>query len=127
MPGIYDVLEAHIKKRDDARYRFVDPSSVNISEKKARGYNIVRSEDPEVKGTILERDHKTAEGHIKVGELVLARISEKDAKAHQKKLDERVERRLQGIKRTYEERGEDIKRELGSRHKDFKTIVKTEE
>jgi len=126
MPGTLDTLSEAIKKQPGKRYRFVRLDSTNVSDKKVRGYNFVRSEDPEVKGTILERDHKGSDGKIQVGNLALARISEKDAQEHDKRVQERTDRRLRAIKLSYQEDGEKIKRELGPRHKDFKIIHKEE-
>ena len=126
MPGALTVLAGQIQKQMGRRYRFVSLESGNVVDKTVRGYQFVRREDPEVKGTILEK-HVRADGLITVGNLGLARISERDARKHDAIIQAKKDRRLQAIKRTYRSEEEKIKRKLGKHHKDFKIIMKEED
>jgi len=126
MPGALQILTSQIKEQKGVRYRFVRLDSANVTDKKVRGYDFVRKEDPEIKGTILEK-HVRADGLIAVGNLGLARISEKDAQRYDATIQERKDRRLRAIKRNYRTEEEKIKRKLGKHHKDFKIIIKEED
>ena len=126
MGDVIDMINKVLQRQPGKRYRLIRLDSPNITEKKIRGYSFVRKEDPEVKGTILE-EHLGADGIIRVGNLGVARISEKDARVHEKKIEERTERTLKAIETAYRERGEDLQKEMGAHHKDFKVIVKEED
>ncbi len=126
MPGPVDILAAQIKKQLGSRYRLISLESSNVVDKKVRGFAFLGKEDPEVKGTILEK-HIRADGLIAIGDLALARISESDARKHEAIIQAKKDRRLQAIKRTYRSEEEKIKRKLGKHHKDFKIIMKEED
>ncbi len=83
-----------------------------MSAKKHYGYQFVRGEDPECKGTNLESNHTAADGMVRIGDLALARIREEDAKKREKVLQEKEERIQKAIKRKYLEEGENLKREM---------------
>lgn len=125
MPGALDILMGEIKHQKGKRYRFVELSSTNVVEKKVRGYDFVRANDPEVKGTALERQ-KDAAGLIACGDVALARISEEDAQKHDAQVQERLDKKLRAINRGYKQEEENIKRKLGKHHAGFKVIMKEE-
>ena len=114
-----------MKAQTGSRYRLVRLDPANVTEKKIRGYEFVRKEDPEVKGTILEQQ-AGPDGIIKLGNQGLARIPEKAAQERERVIHERTDRRLQLIKRQYLESGEDVKRKLGTRHKEYDHFVEEE-
>lgn len=122
--SLIDELNNAVKTQQGRRYRFVRMDSENVSSKIARGYSFLKKDDPEIKGTILER-HVGAENMIRVGDLALAKISERDAKRHEEKIREKTDRKLRAIKRSYQASGEDVKRKLGKHHGDFKVIHNT--
>jgi len=124
--GILDDLAAQIKKQPGRRYRYVRLDPENVSRKKIEGYEFLRKEDPEIKGTILEQ-HMTADGQIKVGGLSLARISEPAARLKEKKNEAKLKSRLNLIQQNYQKAGEDIKRALGPSHAAFKQITEDKE
>ena len=126
MPGPVEVLSAQIKKQLGSRYRLISLESSNVVDKKVRGFEFLGKEDPEVKGTILEK-HTRADGLVAIGDLALAKISEADARKHEAIIQAKKDRRLQAIKRTYKSEEEKIKRKLGKHHKDFKIIMKEED
>lgn len=126
MPGPVETLTAQIKKQAGSRYRLVSLESANVVDKKVRGFSFLGKEDPEVKGTILEK-HLRADGLVAIGNLGLAKISETDALKHDKVIQDRKDRRLRAIKRNYKTEEEKIKRKLGKHHKDFKIIMKEED
>jgi len=124
--GILDEVAAQIKKQPGKRYRFVELSPDNVSRKKIEGFEFLRKEDPEIKGTIFEH-HVAADGQIKIGGLALAKISETAARVKEKKNEARLRRHFDSIRKNYEQAGEDIKRSLGSAHAAFKPIVEDKE
>jgi len=121
MPLI-DELSNEIKKQPDKHYRFVRRESGNVSMKKTRGYEIVSPQDPEVKGTILEKTHKGVDGAIVVGNLQLMRCTEEQHRKNRAKVDERNERIQAALKAKYLSGEEDLKRSLGKQHKGIKLI-----
>lgn len=114
MPLIDDI-SAELKKQPGKHYRFVRKESGNVSVKKARGYEMVSSQDPEVKGTILEQ-HKDGDSHVAVGNLVLMRCTEEQYQKNRKKIDDRSEAIRNAVKQRYEAGGEELKRKLGKKH-----------
>jgi len=124
--SLLDDLTSQIKKRQGQRYRLVRLDPENVSRKKLEGYEFLRKEDPEIKGTILEQ-HQIADGQIRVGNLAFARIPEIAARAKEKKNEERLKRHLEAIRHNYQQAGESIKRELGPSHAAFKPIVEEKE
>ena len=124
--SLLDELTAHMKKRQGQRYRLVRLDPENISRKKIEGYEFLRKEDPEIKGTILEH-HQVADGQIRVGNLAIARIPEIAARAKEKKNEARLQRHLDAIRHNYQAAGENIKRDLGPSHAAFNPIVEDKE
>ena len=122
---IDEVLEV-MNKQKDKHYRMISLEAANLARKRYKGYNPITTQDIEVKGTALEK-FKDAEGHIRIGNLVLASTSKEQFAKNRGKVQERTDRKLRSIKRTYQETGENIKRQLGSAHAGFKTIHKTED
>jgi len=125
--GELDVILGQIKRQTGKEYRMIHLDSANVGIKKFRGYEFVRSSDPEVKGTILERDHKAPDDKIRIGNSALARISKEDAEKHREKIASKTETRLRAIKETYLREGEAIKRKMGKDHSHFKPIFKATE
>jgi len=126
MGDLDEILRA-IKKQTGQEYRMVSLDPAKVGSKKLRGFNFVLASDPEVKGTILAKDHKAPDSKIQMGNLALARISKEDAQKHRDKIAERPKARLRGIKETYLREGENIKRQMGKDHSHFKPIFKVEE
>jgi len=126
MPGL-DILMQMVKKQKGKHYRLVHLDSGNVTAKKLKGYEFVRGSDPEVVGTVLARDHKGPDGIIRMGNLGLARTSEEQYQKNRAKVRERTDRKLRALKRSYQEAGENIKRKLGSHHRDFKIIHREED
>ena len=122
---IDEVLKA-LNKQKDKHYRMVSLDPTNIAKKTYKGYEPVTSRDPEVAGTSLEK-FRDAEGHVRVGNLILARTTKEQFAKNRAQVRERTDRKLRSIKRAYQEAGEDVKRKLGSAHKGFKIIHKTED
>ena len=119
---LLDDLSAEIKKQPDKHYRLVRRESGNVSMKKAKGYETVSPQDPEVKGTILEKSHKNADGSITVGNLVLMRTTKEQHAKNRAKVDERNELVRKAVARNYLEAGENLKRSLGKQHGGLKLI-----
>jgi hypothetical protein len=124
--GILDDMALQIKKQSGRRYRFVRLDSENVSRKKIEGYEFLRKEDPEIKGTILEQ-HAGADGQVRIGGLALAKISESAARIKEKKNEAKLRKRLDSIRHGYQQAGEDIKRKLGPSHAAFKAITEEKE
>lgn len=125
MSTLSELLKA-LKTQKGRRYRLIRLDSANVTSKKLRGYEFVRKEDPEVKGTILEK-HQGPDGLIRLGNMALGRISAEQYEKNREKVRERTERRLRAIRQAYEEAGENVKRELGKAHKSFNVIIEKEE
>lgn len=124
--GEIDELINSLKKQAGQRYRLVRLDSGNVTRKKVRGYNFVSSQDPEVKGTILEQ-HKGADGLIRVGNLALARIKEADARKQEAKVRARTETKLAMIERTFRDTGDNLKRQAGKKHKAIEVVYERQE
>lgn len=124
--SILKEIDDQLKKQPGKRYRMVRLDKENVSAKAHRGYEFVLPGDPEVKGTNLEKIH-AADGKVTFGNLALARISEKRARELEKQNQDRLELRMKAIKEGYRRKGEEIKRALGSSHKNFDVIVEEEE
>jgi len=122
---IDEVLEA-LKRQPDKHYRMISLEPTNLAMKRYKGYEPVTSQDPEVRGTSLEK-FADASGHIKVGNLVLGRVSKEQFAKNRAMVKERTDRKLRSIKRAYQEAGEDVKRKLGKAHSGFKIIHRTED
>jgi len=125
MPGPLHILCEQLNKQQGRRYRLVRLDPANVVEKKVRGYKFLGKEDPEIKGTILT-EHVRADGLVAVANLGLARISEGDAQKHDAEIQERRDRKLRAVKRGFKRKEEEIKRQMGPHHKDFKIIMKEE-
>lgn len=125
--GELDEILSHIKKQTGKEYRMIRLDDANVSVKQFRGYEFVLAGDPEVKNTILAKDHKTPDSKIKIGNIALARISKGDAKKHRDRVASRTATKLSLIKGTYLKEGEKIKRQMGKDHSHFKPIFKVEE
>ena len=119
---IVDELSAEIKKQSDKHYRFVRRESGNVSVKKSKGYETVTSQDPEVKGTILEKAHKNADGSITIGNLMLMRATKEQHEKNRSKVEERNERIRKSVQQKFLAEGEDLKRKLGKSHNGLKLI-----
>jgi len=125
MGAVSELLRV-LKAQKGKRYRLIRLDDANVTTKKLRGYEFVGKEDPEIKGTILEK-HQGADGLIRLGDMALGRISAEQYEKNRAKVRERTERRLRAIRQAYEEAGERVKRELGKAHKTFNIIVEKEE
>ena len=119
---IIDDLSNEIKKQPDKHYRWVRRESGNISTKKSKGYEPVSPQDPEVKGTILEKSHKNVDSSITIGNLQLMRCTEEQHKKNRSKVQERNDRIQSALKAKYLEGGEGLKRSLGKKHEGIKLI-----
>ena len=111
-----DEIAALIKKQKDKHYRFVRAEPANVSSRKVRGYENVSSQDPEIKGTILEKQLSQADGTVRFGNLILQRTTQENRDRLQKQIDTRNQARLDNIKRKFLREGEDLKRSLGKSH-----------
>jgi hypothetical protein len=116
-----DELTAELKKKDNEHYRFTSANPTKVSSRKAKGFENVSPQDPAVKGTTLEKLAQT-DGTIRYGNLILQKTTKENKERLQKQIDDRTKRRLDSIKRSYEEGGEGIKRQLGKKHSGFKVI-----
>jgi ATP-dependent Lon protease len=116
-----DELTAEIKKKDNEHYRFTSANTTKVSSRKARGFENVSPQDPAVKGTTLEKLAQS-DGTIRFGGLILQKTSKENKERLQKQIEDRTKRRMDSIKRSYEENGENIKRQLGKKHAGFKVI-----
>lgn len=114
--SVLDELSKEVKKQPEKHYRFVRRESGNVSVKKAKGYEVVTAQDPEVKGTILEKSHKHADGSVSIGNLMLMRTTEEQHQKNRKVVDSKNERIQESIKARYLEGGEELKRKLGKKH-----------
>lgn len=124
--GTLDELSAELKKQKGQHYRFISQSPENIARKKYRGYTAVLASDPEVQGTILAKD-QAADGTVRFGNLVLARIPEEQAQGLRDKNTEKLNRQLRMIERTYHDQTDKLKREIGKGHAVLKPIFRKEE
>lgn len=123
------IIEA-MKKQPGKHYRFVrtsgPDSDINVSRKRLRGYKPVMSSDPEAKGTILEK-RVAVDGQIRFGTQTLMSIPKEQYLKYRKEVRERTDSKLAAIRDGYQGSGEDVKRKLGKRHKDFNVFIKEEE
>jgi len=125
--GELDEILSKIKQQPGKEYRMIRLDDANVSIKQFRGFQFVNAGDPEVKGTILAKDHQTPDSKIRIGNIALARISKEDAKKHRDKVAKRTATKLSLIKGTYLQEGEKIKRQMGKDHSHFKPIFKAED
>jgi hypothetical protein len=119
--GHLDDLTAEIKKQPDKHYRLVRADPANVSVRKSKGYESVSAKDPEIKGTILERQVES-DGTMRIGNQILMRTTVENRDRLQKKIEERNQMRLDAIKRKFLKDGEDIKRTMGKSHKNIEFI-----
>lgn len=114
--SVLDELSKEIKKQPDKHYRFVRRESGNVSMKKAKGYETVSPQDPEIKGTILEKVHKNADGSITIGNLQLMRCTKEQHEKNRAAVEKRNERIREAIGAKFLQEGENLKRSLGKKH-----------
>ena len=121
-----EVILQHANLQSDMHYRLIRMDATNVASKKGKGYMFVLKGDPEVKGTILDKDHIGSDGIAMIGSLGLARTTKVNYERRQRHKRELTNLRLQSIKSQYLKAGENIKRGLGKDHKGIKFIA-TEE
>lgn len=124
--GEIDEALAELKKRKDRHYRLVALNPGNVTVKKFRGYEPVKSTDPEVEGTILAKE-RGPDGMIKIGNLGLMSCPKEKYEEHQKRIQEKNQARIDLIKRQYKQSEEVVKRKLGKAHKHYEHFTKVEE
>jgi len=124
--GYLDDLLSTIKQRPGYVYRAIHLEPGNVARKQARGYTFLKAEDPEIKGTILEK-MQGADTHITIGTLAIAKIKKEYYIKHRKAIEAKTRRRLDAIKKAYLQEGETVKRQLGKSHSQISFFAKEED
>jgi hypothetical protein len=120
--GLLDDITAAMKKQDGKHYRLTRADDARLSLKRAEGYENVLATDPEIKGTILERNAQ-ADGSVRIGNHIIQRTSQEQHEKLRAKIDERTQAREDSIRRQYLEGGEQVQRGMGKNHKNIKFIA----
>jgi len=124
--GEMDEALSELKKQPGKHYRLVHLNPGNITMKRVRGYEPVKSTDPEVSGTILAKE-RGPDGMIHIGNLGLMRCRKEDHERYQKRIAEKNQARVDLIQRQFKESEEVVKRQLGKAHKHYSHYSRVEE
>jgi hypothetical protein len=124
--GFLDDIMSNLKKQTGKHYRLTRADDARQSVKRAEGYENVTKTDPEIRGTILERNAH-ADGSVRIGGLVIHRTSEEQREKLQQRVDDRTRAREESIKRQYLEEGERVRRSMGKDHGKIKFIAESKE
>lgn len=124
--GLLDDILVSMKKQPGKHYRLTRASDERLSLKRAEGYENVTKTDPEIKGTILERNAQS-DGSVRIGNLVIQHVSEEQHGRLRKKVEDRTTAREESIRRNYLEEGERVKRGLGKNHKNITFVAEVKD
>jgi hypothetical protein len=119
--GFLDDITAEIKKDPEKHYRLTHADTAKVTRRKVQGFENVPADSPELKGTALAKGAQ-ADGTVRVGDLILQRVSRQRADELKKQVEAKTQARLDSIKRRYLDDGERIKRSLGKQHSGIKLI-----
>lgn len=121
--GFLDDVVSEIKKDPEKHYRLTHADTSKVTRRKVQGFENVPADSPELKGTALAKGVQ-ADGTVRVGELILQRVSKQRAEELKKQVEDKNQARLDSIKRRYLDDGERLKRSLGKQHSGIKLIHK---